>query len=406
MKYAVILGDGMSDYPVKELGNRTPLMYAKKPNMDFIARRGCHYGLCQTTVAGLPAGSDVANLTVMGYDPKKYYHGRGPLEALSMGIGLKPRDVAFRCNLITVKDGRINDYSAGHVTTEEAGELIRYLDKMMGNQHTRFYPGISYRHLLVLNGDSASATCDPPHDFTGERVEEHLPRGEGSEKLTDMIRRSWALLESHPVNQKRVSEGKNPANSIWLWGQGTTPDMPSFEEKYGLTGAVISAVDLIKGIGAGAGLEVVDVPGATGYFDTDYGAKAEYALKVLEKKDFVFIHVEAPDEAGHEGMVREKIKAIEDIDRRIVGPMLEGMRGLGDFRIMVLPDHPTPLSIKTHARDPVPYAIYDSRRHADNEKAYDEESMAGGLHIEHGHRLMDLFIKGSIEGQAHGPYKG
>jgi 2,3-bisphosphoglycerate-independent phosphoglycerate mutase len=398
MKYAVILGDGMSDYPVKELGNLTPLMYAKKPNMDFIASRASQYGLCQTTVEGLPAGSDVANLTVLGYDPKKYYHGRGPLEAMSMGIKLKPIDVAFRCNLITIRDGRINDYSAGHVTTEEAAELIRFLDKKMGDDHIKFYPGISYRHLLVLNGDCTNTACDAPHDFTGEPVEDHLPRGEGSEKLVKMIKRSWDLLEGHPVNKKRASEGKNPANSIWPWGQGRTPAMPLFEEKYGIKGSVISAVDLIKGIGAGAGLDVVNVPGTTGYFDTDYGAKAEYALKVLKEKDFVFIHVEAPDEAGHEGMVKEKVKAIEDIDRKIVGPMLEGLRNMGDFKIMVLPDHPTPLAIKTHARDPVPYAIYDSRRNSDNNghRVYDEKSMADGLLIEQGHELMDLFIKGRI----------
>ena len=396
MKYAIILGDGMSDYPVKELGDITPLMYAKKPNMDFIAGHACHYGLCQTTVEGLPAGSDVANLTVMGYDPRKYYHGRGPLEAMSMGISLKPIDVAFRCNLITISDGLINDYSAGHITTEEAGELIRYMDKKLGDSHTRFYPGISYRHLLVLNGGCADVACDAPHDYTGEQVDSHLPRGEGSERIIEMIKMSWDLLGSHPINKKRVSEGKNPANSIWPWGQGRTPAMPLFEEKYGIKGAVISAVDLIKGIGAGAGLEVVNVPGATGYFDTDYGAKAKYALQVLKEKDFVFIHVEAPDEAGHEGMVKEKVKAIEDIDGKIVGPILKGMRGLGDFKVMVLPDHPTPLSIKTHSRDPVPYAIYDSRQNINNNKAYDERSMADGLHIERGHELMDLFIKGMI----------
>jgi 2,3-bisphosphoglycerate-independent phosphoglycerate mutase len=392
MKYAVVLGDGMSDYPVKELENKTPLMRARKPNMDFIAGNASHFGLCQTTVESLPAGSDVANLAVLGYDPARYYNGRGPLEAMSMGIKLKPDDVAFRCNLITVRDGLIADYSAGHITTEEAAALIRYLDDEMGGDGVKFYPGISYRHLLVFNGSCAGAVCDAPHDYTGEPVDAHLPRGEGHERLTKMIKRSWKLLGGHPVNRKRAAEGKNQANSIWPWGQGRAPAMPPFKEKYGLTGSVISAVDLIKGLGASAGLEVINVPGATGYFDTDYSAKARYALKSLEEKDFVFIHVEAPDEAGHEGMAEEKIKAIEDLDEKVVGPMLDGLRRLGDFRLMVLPDHPTPLSIKTHARDPVPYVIYDSTRIGKTGKAYDESSMANGLFIGQGYRLMDLFI--------------
>jgi len=396
MKYAVILGDGMSDYPVKELNGRTPLMCASKPNMDFMARHASHYGLCQTTVEGLPAGSDVANLAVLGYDPVKYYNGRGPLEAMSMGVRLKPDDVAFRCNLITVKDGAIFDYSAGHITSEEAAGLMAYLDEAMGSDGVKFYPGVSYRHLLVLNGKGERAVCDPPHDFVGEPVDAHMPRGEGSELLVELIKGSWKLLASHPINIRRAAAGKNPANSIWPWGQGKAPEMPKFREKYGLAGSVISAVDLIKGLGAYAGLEVINVPGATGYLDTDYSAKARHALSSLEERDFVFIHIEAPDEAGHEGMVEEKVKAIEDIDKKVVGPMLEGMRRLGDFRLMVLPDHPTPLSIKTHARDPVPYIIYDSRRNKDTGKAYDEKSMSDGFYIGQGYRLMDLFIKDKI----------
>jgi 2,3-bisphosphoglycerate-independent phosphoglycerate mutase len=388
MKYAVVLGDGMSDYPVRELKNKTPLMCARKPNMDFMAGHASHYGLCRTTNESLPAGSDVANLAVMGYDPARYYNGRGPLEAMSMGIKLKPDDVAFRCNLITVRDGLIADYSAGHVTTEEAAALIRFLDDEMGGEGVKFYPGVSYRHLLVFNGSCAGAVCDAPHDYTGEPVDAHLPRGEGHERLTKMIKRSWELLGGHPVNRKRAGEGKNQANSIWPWGQGRAPAMPFFKEKYGLSGSVISAVDLIKGLGASAGLEVINVPGATGYFDTDYGAKARYALKSLEEKDF--------DEAGHEGMVEEKIKAIEDLDVKVLGPMLDGLRRLGDFRLMVLPDHPTPLSIKTHARDPVPYVIYDSRRDMVTGKVYDERSMADGFFIGQGYRLMDLFINDTL----------
>lgn len=360
--------------------------------MDFMARHARHYGLCQTTVESLPAGSDVANLAVLGYDPAKYYNGRGPLEAMSMGVRLKPNDVAFRCNLITVRNGIIADYSAGHVTSGEAAELIRYVDSKMGGNGTKFYPGISYRHLMVLDGIGAGAVCDAPHDYAGQPVEEHLPRGEEHERLIGMIRRSWELLEDHPINKKRAAEGKNPANSIWPWGQGRAPTMPHFGDKYGLTGSIISAVDLIKGLGVSAGLDVIEVPGTTGYFDTDYGAKAKYALESLKEKDFVFIHVEAPDEAGHEGMVREKVKAIEDLDSLVVGPMLEGMRQFGDFRLMVCPDHPTPLSIKTHARDPVPYIIYDSTRSGRPASGYDEKSAMGGLFVEKGYRLMDLFI--------------
>lgn len=393
MKYAVVLGDGMSDYPVGELNGKTPLMCARKPNMDYMARHALHYGLCQTTVEGLPAGSDVANLAVMGYDPRKHYHGRGPLEALSMGVRLKPDDVAFRCNLITVRDGLIADYSAGHVTSAEAAELILHMDGLMGNDGTKFYPGVSYRHLMVLDGAGSEAVCDAPHDFVGQPADEHLPRGEDSGRLRALIERSREALEAHPVNRRRVAEGRNPANSIWPWGQGRAPDMPPFREKYGLGGAVISAVDLIKGLGVSAGLGVIDVPGATGYFDTDYAAKARYALESLEHDDFVFVHVEAPDEAGHEGMVAEKVRAIEDLDRLVVGPMMEGMRRLGDFRLLVCPDHPTPLAIKTHARDPVPYVIYDSTRRGRPARAYDEESAADGLFIAEGHRLMDLLIR-------------
>ncbi|AFC99759.1 phosphoglycerate mutase [Methanocella conradii HZ254] len=395
MKYAVILGDGMSDYPVKELNGKTPLMCANKPNMDFMARHARHYGLCQTTVEGLPAGSDVANMAALGYDPARYYNGRGPLEAMSMGVRLKPDDVAFRCNLITIKDGAIFDYSAGHVTSEEAAELIAYLDEAMGGNGVKFYPGVSYRHLLVLR-KGAGAICDAPHDYVGEPVDAHMPRGDGHELLAELIINSWKLLAGHPVNIKRVAAGKNPANSIWPWGQGRAPAMPQFREKYGLTGSVISAVDLIKGLGAYAGLDVINVPGATGYLDTDYSAKARYALKSLEERDFVFVHIEAPDEAGHEGMVEEKVKAIENIDKKVVGPMLDGMRRLGDFRLMVLPDHPTPLSIKTHARDPVPYIIYDSRHVIDTGKTYDERSVSDGFFIGQGFKLMDLFIRDAV----------
>jgi 2,3-bisphosphoglycerate-independent phosphoglycerate mutase len=396
MKYAVILGDGMADYPVKELGGRTPLMCAGKPGMDFIAGNAAHYGLCQTTVEGLPAGSDVANLSVMGYDPTIYYTGRGPLEAGSMGIPLKPGDIAFRCNLITTEDGRIKDYSADHISTEEARQLMQFLDRHLGSDKVHFYPGISYRHLLVMEGYCPDTVCTAPHDVVGSPVLDYLPRGNGCEQIIKLIAESQEILESHPINVKRRAAGKGMANSIWPWGQGKTPSMPSFKEKFGLDGAVISAVDLIKGLGVFTGLEVINVPGTTGYLDTDYSAKASYALKVLEEKDYVFIHVEAPDEAGHEGLRDEKIHAIEEIDHKIVTPMLEGMKQFGDYRMMILPDHPTPLCMKTHARDPVPYAIYDSRHAKKSDRKYDERSMEDGLFIKPGHRLMSLFINDKL----------
>jgi len=393
MKYAVVLGDGMADYPVDALAGKTPLAAARKPCMDALADGAARYGLVQTTVRRLPAGSDVANLAVLGYDPERYYTGRGPLEAASMGVKLRPSDVAFRCNLITADDA-IVDYSAGHITTPEAAELIRFLDARLGQDGLRFHPGISYRHLLVIDGCPPGIECTPPHDVVGQPVRDNLPKGEGSDRIIGLIAASQQLLPDHPVNRVRVAAGKRPANSIWPWGQGRTPSMPTFREKYGLDGAVISAVDLIKGLGVFAGLEVIEVPGATGYLDTDYAAKARHALAALERRDFVFVHVEAPDEMGHEGRIADKVRAIEDLDALLVKPLFGGLKKFGDFRLMVLPDHPTPLALKTHAHDPVPYIIYDSRYNNKNNKRYDEQSMADGQFVGHGHDLMGLFVQG------------
>ena len=393
MKYVVVLGDGMADYPVDTLGGRTPLEAADKPCMNSLADRAVSYGLVQTTVRHLPAGSDVANLSVMGYDPERYYTGRGPLEAASMGVKLRPGDTAFRCNLITADDS-IDDYSAGHITTAEARELMTFLDSRLGREGLRFYPGVSYRHLLVIDGCPSGIECTPPHDVVGQPVKDHLPRGSGSEAIIRLIAASRELLPDHPVNRKRVAAGKRPANSIWPWGQGRTPSMTTFREKYGLDGAMISAVDLLKGIGVMAGLEVIEVPGATGYLDTDYGAKARYALESLEHNDFVFVHVEAADEMSHEGRLADKIRAIEDLDEKLVRPLFDGLGRFGEFRLMVLPDHPTPLATRTHAYDPVPYIIYDNRYNIKNNKRYDEKSMADGQFVGHGHDLMGLFIKG------------
>lgn len=397
MKFVVILGDGMADYPLPELSGKTPLAKAHKPCMDYLADHAAGYGLVKTTLAGLPAGSDVANLAVMGYDPRQYYTGRGPLEAASIGISLSPGDIAFRCNLITA-DNNIIDYSAGHITTQEASELMKYLDEKLGSAGVRFYPGVSYRHLLVISGCPDGIECTAPHDVVGQPVAENLPRGKGSEQLIELIKASRELLRDHPVNRKRVADGKKPATSIWPWGQGRMPAMPTFGEKYQLDGAVISAVDLIKGLGVFAGLEVINVPGATGYLDTNYAGKAAHALQALESKDFVFVHVEAPDEMSHEGRLWDKIKAIEDLDGKLISPILEGLKGRGDFRLMVLPDHPTPIVTKTHAYDPVPYIIYDSRYNIKTGKRYDESSMQDGRYVEQGCDLMGLFIRGAVQG--------
>ena len=380
MKYAVLIGDGMADFPIDEFGGKTVLQKANTPNMDYITKNG-RAGLARTVPDGMPPGSDVANMSILGYDPKKYYSGRAPLEAASMGVPLEDGDVAFRCNLITITDGIIADYSAGHITSEEAKTLIEAVDSRIGTEKIRFYPGLSYRHLMVASGDvGIDAECTPPHDVIGEAKSEYMPKGKDSELLCELTDASRTILEKHPVNSERVKAGKNPANYIWLWGQGYAPSFTGFEELYGLTGSIISAVDLLKGIGIYAGLDVIDVPGATGYLDTNYSGKAEYALESLKDHDFVFVHVEAPDEAGHMGDVDAKIQAIEDFDKLVVGRILEYARESDeDFTILVLPDHPTPISLKTHTSDPVPFAIYSTAdKDPDGAAAFDEGSAKQG----------------------------
>ncbi|MDI6889257.1 MAG: cofactor-independent phosphoglycerate mutase [Methanocellales archaeon] len=394
MKYVVLVGDGMADYPLEELGNKTPLQVAHTPNMDFIASNGKN-GIVRTVPSGMIPGSDVASLSILGYDPRKYYPGRGPLEAASMGVSLHKGEVAFRCNLVTVKDGVLVDYSAGHISSEEARILIEYLDeKLDGGAH--FYPGVSYRHLLVLKGYE-DVTCVLPHEVVGYSVEEHLPKGRGAEILRRLMRESIHFLDGHKVNVERRRRGKNPANMIWPWGQGRSPNMPPFEEKFGLRGSVIAAVDVIKGIGRCIGLRVIEVPGATGYLDTNYEGKADYALRSLADRNFCFVHVEAPDEAGHSGDVRAKIKAIENFDEKVVGRVLKGLKKYEEYRIMVLPDHPTPIPVRTHTSDEVPFAIYSPNETADDVKAFDELSARrGSLGAIEGKELMRLFIKGEV----------
>ncbi|RZB32529.1 MAG: 2,3-bisphosphoglycerate-independent phosphoglycerate mutase [Desulfobacteraceae bacterium Eth-SRB1] len=392
LKYVILIADGMADYPLEEFNGKTPLEEANTPNMDFIAREGKN-GLALTVPKGLPAGSDVANLSILGYDPRIYYTGRGPIEAASIGITLEEDDIAFRCNLVTEKNGVMEDYSAGHITTAETKELIEALNAQLGRSTVKFYQGISYRHLLVLKS-CEKAECTPPHDITGKLIDEHLPRGECSDLLSDLIIQSKEVLQSHPVNQKRVTQNKNPANLIWLWGQGQRPDMPTIKEQYHITGAVISAVSLIKGLGIYAGLDVINVPGATGYFDTDYKAKALYAAQCLDDHELVVVHVEAPDEAGHLGSIDEKIRAIENIDEHIAGKLLDELPVYNDYKLLLLPDHPTPVSIRTHTRDPVPFALYCTDHKADYITTYSEKTGADGvLGQVDGWKLMDLMIK-------------
>ncbi|WMW22059.1 cofactor-independent phosphoglycerate mutase [Methanolobus mangrovi] len=380
MKYVVLIGDGMADEPLEELGGMTVLQKANTTNMDYIVMNG-RAGLAQTVPEGLPPGSDVANMSIVGYDPKKYYSGRAPLEAASMGVELEKDDVAFRCNLITIKDDLIVDYSSGHITNEEAKELIESIDSALGDDKVSFYPGISYRHLMVAKrGLGANTECVPPHDVIDESRHEHMPKGEDSEIISDLIERSINILETQPVNKNRIAEGKNPGNSIWLWGQGFAPAFTPFNELYGLNGAIISAVDLVKGIGIYAGLDVIEVPGATGYLDTNYIGKAEYAIEALKNHDFVFVHVEAPDEAGHMGNMEAKIQAIEDFDEKVVGTILKAAIDMDeDVTIMVMPDHPTPIALRTHTSVPIPVGIYrTSEKNPDNADAFDEESVKKG----------------------------
>ena len=387
MKYVILVGDGMADRPLKKLGGKTPLEAARTPNMDFIARNGVS-GMVSTIPHGMQSGSDVANLSLFGYDPKKYYTGRGPLEAISRGIKLRPRDVAFRCNTVKIEGGRMADYSAGHISTAEAAKVIRLIDKELGDKKIRFFPGVSYRHLCVIEGGPDKAKCTPPHDISGKPIAKYLPKGKGAEPLNILMEESMEILSSR----------KFKANMVWLWGQGKTPRMPRFP----LKGSVITAVDLIKGIGLAIGLKVINVPGATGYLDTNYLGKANHALRSLEKNDFVFVHVESPDEAGHEGNVKHKIRAIEDFDRFVVGTVLKGLKklslsgahGFRDFKLMVLPDHPTPVSLKTHSSEPVPFAIYSSGGRGNGCSAYSErEARRTGLVVPKGHDLIRMFTR-------------
>jgi len=410
MKYVIIVGDGMADYPIDSLGGKTPLTAAKTPNMDWLASHG-ELGLVKTIPDGIAPGSEAANLSILGYDPARYFTGRGPIEAASLGVQLKADDVAFRFNLVTLmsRDSSVvmEDYAAGHITDAEAREIVLDLDKQMGTKEFEFYPGVSYRHLMVWRGGAVRCPglekleLTPPHDIIGKGIAPYLPGkggtsdGNGTGQLITLMEQSQRLLENHPVNVAREKKGVLPGNAIWFWGQGRSPRMTTLKERFGMEGYVISGVHLIKGIGALAGLTVLDVPGATGYFDTNYAGKTSYALEALRTKDFVYVHVEAPDEAGHMGDAEVKVGCIEAFDEKIVGPLLKGIQSFDSYKVMLLPDHATPIRLRTHSSDPVPFVIYrgGEKKPGSGANRFDEVSARQtGIFVETGHELIERFL--------------
>ncbi|MBQ4105023.1 MAG: cofactor-independent phosphoglycerate mutase [Clostridia bacterium] len=402
MKYLVMLCDGMADEPNAKLQNKTPMQLASKPCMDSLAKCA-EIGTAKTVADGMSPGSDVANLAVLGYDSKKYYSGRSPLEAASIGIDLKDTDVTFRCNLVTLSDEEnyedktILDYCADDISTEEARVLVEYVQQQMGTEEFTFYSGVSYRHCLVwAQGNSTPGKLTPPHDITGKPIKEYLPTDVAKEKLLPLMKRSYEILKDHPVNLDRIKRGKRPANSIWLWGEGTKPLLDSFETLYGLRGSMISAVDLLKGIAICAEMASVDVEGATGYIDTNFSGKAQAAIDEFSRgQELVYIHVEAPDECGHRAEYDNKVRSIELIDELVLTPVVEYLRSSGeDFAVLVCPDHPTPLVTRTHSRTPIPYLIYRSNREEESGISCfcEETAESTGVYIPEGYTLMSRFI--------------
>lgn len=403
MKYVVVLYDGMADYPVEALGGKTPMQKANKPIFDSLAKRG-EAGLVRTIGEGLKPGSEIGNLTVMGYDPRKYFTGRSPLEAISIGVKMADDDISLRCNLVTLSDEEnyddktMVDYSAGDISSEEAAKIIKTVQQNFGGGEFDFYSGVSYRHCLIFHkGTTDLGTMTPPHDISGRVVGPYISTSPNAQKLISLMRKSYDLLKDHPVNIERIKQGKRPANSIWLWGEGTKPTLPPFSELYGVKGTVISAVDLLKGIGIAAGMQTPEVEGATGYIDTNFEGKAIAAVDALKKDcDFAYIHIEAPDECGHRYEPENKVKAIEYIDSRVLPIVIKGLEEIGeDYKIMILPDHPTPLSTRTHASDPVPYMIYQKSKEKDSgvESINEESAKKTGNFIDAGYELMNKFIK-------------
>ncbi len=392
-KYAIIVPDGAADKPLEELGGETVLQAAETPNMDKISTQG-RIGLVRTIPAGLEPGSDVAQMSLLGYDPLKFYTGRAPIEAVARNIQLSPNDWVFRCNLVTISDGKMEDHSAGHISTEEGGKLIKDLNEQLSNEKLHFYPGVSYRHLLVFKDADFDVKTYPPHDFIGTAVDKILPRGKGADVLIDLIARSQQLFINHDINKIKKDLGENQVSSIWLWGQGKKARMESFEKRFGLNGAAITAVDLVRGLAMLIGFDLLNVPGATGFVDTNYQGKASAAIEALDKYDLVFIHIEAPDEAGHNGNIEMKKKAIEQIDKYIVGPVLEALQYYEKWRILVLPDHPTPVSSRAHSPEPVPFAMAGTGVSGILNAAFSEANAAkSGIKIDNGCELMEYFLK-------------
>ncbi|MCR4719254.1 MAG: cofactor-independent phosphoglycerate mutase [Firmicutes bacterium] len=402
MKYLVILGDGMADYPISEFNGKTVLDVANKPNIDYMSMHG-ELGLVKTVPDGLKPGSDVANLSVLGYEVKNCYTGRSPLEAASIGVDLKDNDVTFRANLVTLSDDEpfenkvMQDYSAGEITPDEAKELIDAVEKELHTDFIHFYSGVSYRHLLVWTGGSTNVKLTPPHDISDKKIGEYLPCGDNGDKLLELMKRSNEILKNHPVNQKRVKEGKNPATSLWFWGEGTKPKIDNFKEKFGISGSMISAVDLLKGIAICAKMKSIDVPGATGNWDTNFDGKAQAAFDTLTKdgQDFVYIHMEAPDECGHQGNAEKKKLSVELIDEKVVGFLKDTLDNHNiEYKMLILPDHPTPVSLKTHVADPVPYIIYSSKQAEESGLCYNEENgKKTGVYFDSGAELMKHFLE-------------
>lgn len=400
MKTLVLLCDGMADYPVKELGDKTPMGASVTPNMDKLAKKS-YMGLVKTVADNMKPGSDVANLAVLGYDPQVYYSGRSPLEAGSIGIDMKPTDVSFRCNLVTLSDETdyadktILDYCADDISTAEAKEIVKTLAEHFNNDEFQLYAGVSYRHCLIWdNGTTDVGTLTPPHDITGKPIKDYIPAHPNAKKLYDMMVESYDVLKDHPVNKAREAKGLRPANSMWFWGEGTRKPLMPFEEKYGLKGSMISAVDLLKGIGKFSGMNVVDVEGTTGYIDTNFEGKAQAAIDEFKKgQDFVYVHVEAPDECGHRHEIENKKKSLELIDEKILGPVLEALEEYDDYKVLIMPDHATPLELRTHTNDPIPFLMYHKNGEVEGKDEFTEQTCKEtGVYIEDGHNILEKFL--------------
>jgi len=398
MKYCMIIADGMADHALEELEGKTCIEAAYIPNIDYISLNG-KIGTVRTVPDGFTPGSDVASLSLFGYDPKVYYTGRAPIEAENIGVDLDGDVVAFRCNFVNVTDNVLTDYSAGHITNKEAEILIKAIDDALGSDDVRFYFGNSYRHIMSYRcPDELELVCMPPHDIMGQGVERNLPKGAKEDLFIDLIKRSSDILNNHQINKDRIDAGKVPANMIWLWGHGKKLLVPKFKEKFGIDTAVISAVDLVNGLALAMGINVISVPGATGNIDTDYDAKARYAINALKDNDFVVVHIEAPDEMGHCGNTKEKVKAIENIDKNVVGPILESLKDCSKYRVMVLPDHYTPIAKRTHTEEPVPFVMFGSGLDRISAKKYSESNAnKSELHFEFGYELIDYFLNKGVE---------